>query len=216
MFGRTPAAPSSGATLHPNPTAKASVMTRPRLVGLSANVQRPSKTRTLVDAVLREAGARAPLDAHILDFVDAGPGLGGAWTRDQLPPAARAVLDAVETADGLVVGSPVYKGAYTGLFKHLFDLVDPAALAGKPVAIVATGGGARHALVVEHAFRPLFGFFGALQIPTAVYASDAEFRDGVLAEAGVSARAAEAGGQLAALLAHRAAAAAPGARAPPP
>ena len=36
-------------------------MTRQRLVGLSANVQRPSKTRTLVDAVLREAGARAPL-----------------------------------------------------------------------------------------------------------------------------------------------------------
>ncbi|SDN69514.1 FMN reductase [Methylobacterium phyllostachyos] len=180
-------------------------MTRPRLVGLSANIQRPSKTRTLVDAVLRAACAQVSLDARVLDFVEAGPGLGAAWTRDQLPPAARAVLDAIEEADGLVVGSPVYKGAYTGLFKHLFDLVDPAALAGKPVAIVATGGGARHALVVEHAFRPLFGFFGALQIPTAVYASDADFREGVLVEAGVRARVAEAGGQLAALLAHRAA-----------
>lgn len=184
-------------------------MTPPRLVGLSANVQRPSKTRTLVDAVLHEAGAQTALDARILDFVDAGPGLGAAWTRDQLPTAARDVLAAIEAADGLVVGSPVYKGAYTGLFKHLFDLVDPGALAGKPVAIVATGGGARHALVVEHAFRPLFGFFGALQIPTAVYASDADFTDGALTEAGVRARAAEAGSQLAALLAHRAAAAAP-------
>lgn len=67
-----------------------------------------------------------------------------------------------------LVGSPVYKGAYTGLFKHLFDLVAPAALKGKPVAIGATGGGARHALVVEHAFRPLFGFFGALALPTAI------------------------------------------------
>ena len=184
-------------------------MTRPRLVGLSANVQRPSKTRTLVDAVLHEAGAQTALDARILDFVDAGPGLGAAWTRDQLPTAARDVLAAIEAADGLVVGSPVYKGAYTGLFKHLFDLVDPGALAGKPLAIVATGGGARHALVVEHAFRPLFGFFGALQIPTAVYASDADFTDGALTEAGVRARAAEAGGQLAALLAYRAAATAP-------
>ncbi|MDP4005681.1 FMN reductase [Methylobacterium sp. NEAU K] len=181
-------------------------MTRPRLVGLSANVQRPSKTRTLVDAVLREACNQAAFDGRIFDFVDAGPGLGGAWTRDQLPLPARRVLEAIEEADGLVVGSPVYKGAYTGLFKHLFDLVDPGALAGKPVAIVATGGGARHALVVEHAFRPLFGFFGALQIPTAVYASDADFSAGALTEAGVRARAAEAGGQLAALLAHRAAA----------
>lgn len=182
-------------------------MTRPRLVGLSANVQRPSKTRTLVDAVLHEACAQAAFDGRIFDFVDAGSGLGAAWTRDQLPLPAHRVLDAIEEADGLVVGSPVYKGAYTGLFKHLFDLVDPTALAGKPVAIVATGGGTRHALVVEHAFRPLFGFFGALQIPTAVYASDADFSDGVLTEAGVRARAAEAGAQLAALLLHRAAAA---------
>lgn len=184
-------------------------MTRPRLVGLSANVQRPSKTRTLVEAVLAAARGRADLEARTLDFVDAGPGLGAAWTRGQLTPAARAVLDAIEAADGLVVGSPVHKGAYTGLFKHLFDLVDPGALAGKPVAIVATGGGARHALVVEHAFRPLFGFFGALQIPNAVYASDADFRAGALVEAGVRTRAEEAGGQLAALLAHRAAASSP-------
>ncbi|WP_375464030.1 FMN reductase [uncultured Methylobacterium sp.] len=183
-------------------------MTRPRLVGLSANVQRPSKTRTLVDAVLREACSRAPFEGRIFDFVDAGPGLGAAWTRDQLPLPARRVLDAIEEADGLVVGSPVYKGGYTGLFKHLFDLVDPGALAGKPVAIVATGGGARHALVVEHGFRPLFGFFGALQVPTAVYASDIDFSDGALSDAGVRARAAEAGGQLASLLAHRAAVAA--------
>lgn len=184
-------------------------MTRPRLVGLSANVQRPSKTRTLVDLIVREAAARGPVETRVFDFVDAGPGLGAAWTRDQLSLPARRLVEAIEEADGLVVGSPVYKGSYTGLFKHLFDLVDPAALAGKPVAIAATGGGARHALVVEHSFRPLFGFFGALQIPTAVYASDPDFSDGVLTEAGVRARAAEAGGQLAALLVHRSASAAP-------
>ena len=123
------------------------------------------------------------------------------WTRSL--PAAPSVLEAIEGADALVVGSPVYKGSYTGLFKHVFDLIDPAALADKPVAIVATGGGARHALVVEHAFRPLFGFFGALQVPTAVYGSDSDFTDGLPTDPGVRARIAEAGAQLAALLVHR-------------
>ena len=56
----------------------------------------------------------------------------------------------------------------------MFDLVEPDRLAGKPVAIAATGGGPRHALVVEHALRPLFGFFTALTVPTAVYAADGE------------------------------------------
>lgn len=180
-------------------------MTRPKLVGLSANIQRPSKTRTLVEAVLREAASRTPVDGRLFDLVDAGSGLGAAWNRSELSLPARRVLEAIESADGLVVGSPVYKGSYTGLFKHLFDLVDPAALAGKPVAIVASGGGARHALVVEHAFRPLLGFFGVLQIPVAVYASDGDFSEGVLTEPGVRQRAAQAGEALAGLLAHAAA-----------
>ncbi len=184
-------------------------MTRPRLVGLSANVQRPSKTRTLVDTIVREAAARGPVEARVFDFVDAGTGLGAAWTRDQLPLPARRIVEAIEEADGLVVASPVYKGSYTGLFKHLFDLIDPTALAGKPVAIAATGGGARHALVVEHSFRPLFGFFGALQVPVTVYASDADFADGVLTDQGVRERAGLAGRQIADLLADRAAASAP-------
>ncbi|WP_018261054.1 FMN reductase [Methylobacterium sp. WSM2598] len=175
-------------------------MTRPKLVGFSANLQRPSKTRALVEAIAEETAARAAVEVRLYDLVDAGPGLGAAWTRDQLPLPARRIIDAIEQADALVVGSPVYKGAYTGLFKHVFDLVDPAALANKPVAIAATGGGARHALVVEHSFRPLLGFFAALAVPSAVYASDPDFQDGVLVAPAIRARVGEAAGQLAALL----------------
>jgi FMN reductase len=187
-------------------------MTRPKLIGFSANLQRPSKTRALVEAIAGEAAARLAVDVRLYDVVDAGAGLGAAWSRDQLPLPARRIVEEIEAADGLIVASPVYKGSYTGLFKHVFDFVDPAALVAKPVAIAATGGGPRHALVVEHAFRPLFGFFSALAVPSAVYASDADFQDGVLVNEGVRARAADAAGQLAALLASRAAALAPAPR----
>ncbi|GBU17307.1 MULTISPECIES: FMN reductase [Methylobacterium] len=175
-------------------------MTRPRLVGFSANIQRPSRTRTLVETIAGQAGAEAGAEIRLFDLLDAGTGLGAAWSREALPLPARRVVEAIEEADALVVGSPVYKGGVTGLFKHLFDLVEPTRLAGKPVAIAATGGGARHALVVEHALRPLFGFFGALQVPTAVYASDADFVDGRLVEPGVADRAGQAATELAALL----------------
>ena len=175
-------------------------MTRPKLVGFSANLQRPSKTRALVEAVSEAAAADGGLDLRLFDLVDAGTGLGAAWSRDGLSLPARRVVEAIEGADALVVGSPVYKGSFTGLFKHVFDLIDPAALANKPVAIVATGGGARHALVVEHSFRPLFGFFGALQVPTTVYGSDPDFTDGRPTDPGVRDRIAQAGAQLAALV----------------
>ena len=67
------------------------------------------------------------------------------------------------------------KGSQTGLFKHLFDLVAPDALVGRQVLLAATAGSDRHALVVDHQLRPLFGVFRALTVRTSVYASDADF-----------------------------------------
>ena len=155
---------------------------------------------TGLDALMRGL-AEIRAEIRLYDMVDAGTGLGAAWSRDLLPLPARRIVEAIEGADALIVGSPVYKGAYTGLF----DFVDPAALVGKPVILSATGGGPRHALVVEHSLRPLFGFFSAHTIPSAVYGSDADFRDGVLVDAGVKARVKDAAGQLADLLGARAA-----------
>lgn len=180
-------------------------MSLPRIVGFTANLQRPSKTRALAEALAEAVGTGIRAEVRLYDMVDAGTGLGAAWSRDLLPLPARRIVEAIEGADALIVGSPVYKGAYTGLFKHLFDFVDPAALVGKPVILSATGGGPRHALVVEHALRPLFGFFSAHTIPSAVYGSDADFRDGVLVDAGVQARVGDAARQLAELLGARAA-----------
>ena len=175
-------------------------MSPPRIVGFTGNLRRPSKTRALVEAVGAEIAGRQPIRFDSFDLIDAGPGLGSALRRADLSLPAARIVDAIERADALIVGTPVYKGAYTGLFKHLFDLVDPEALAGKPVLITATGGGSRHALVVEHVLRPLFGFFTALTIPTAVYASESDFQDGELADPGVLARMQGAAQQLSALL----------------
>lgn len=181
-------------------------MSRCRIVAFSGNLQRPSRTRSLVEAIGSEAARLVNAELRVFDLLDAGPALAGSLTRTSLPLAAARLIDAIESADALVAGSPVYKGAYTGLFKHVFDLVEPDRLAGKPVAIAATGGGPRHALVVEHALRPLFGFFTALTVPTAVYAADGELarrevHDGYeIANAALAKRVSDAARQLAAQL----------------
>ncbi|WP_352770049.1 NAD(P)H-dependent oxidoreductase [Mesorhizobium sp. M0684] len=85
----------------------------------------------------------------------------------------------------------------------MFDLIDPLALVDRPVLIGATGGGQRHALVVEHQLRPLFGFYSALTVPSAVYGSDSDFADGKLVDSLVLARAGQAVDQFVALLSPR-------------
>jgi FMN reductase len=97
-------------------------------------------------------------------------------------------LHAVENADLLLVGTPVYKGSYPGLFKHFVDLLDYKALAGLPVSLIATGGSDRHALVIEHQLRPLFGFFNAHTLPTGVFIRDSAISGGEVHDELISAR----------------------------
>lgn len=170
------------------------------IVGISGNLTRPSKTRTLVAEALRQIEAKRLGRVEAFDIVDAGPELGSAVQRENLPPAPERVLSAIESSDALVVATPVYKASYTGMLKHLFDLIDPKVLAERPVIIAATGGSDRHALVIEHQLRPLFAFFRAHTVPTGIYATPADFTaEGDLTDA-ARARIAPAVDQLAAFL----------------
>lgn len=145
------------------------------IVGISGNLARPSRTRVLVEAVLSEAAARGLGATTLYDLADAGPELGRAMGRKDAPADLDRVWSAIEGCDALVVGSPVYKGSYAGLLKHLFDFVDVKALSGKPVILTATAKADGHALMIDHQFRPLFAFFGAFTIPQGIYATDADF-----------------------------------------
>ncbi len=175
----------------------------PRLAIFSGSTHRPSKSRGLGEYVAERVAARLPVQLEQYDVVDAGPGLGAAFSRKDLTAEARRVLEAVETADALIAITPVYKGSFTGLFKHLVDFIEPDALLGKPILIGAAGGGHRHALIVEHQLRPLFGFFSALVAPTSVYASDGEFVDGRPADPTLLARIDQAASQFAHLIGTR-------------
>lgn len=167
-------------------------MSRLTLVGLVGSYNRPSKSAALVETIGQLAQNRYGLATEIYDLADVGPSLGLAQWPDQLDAQAKHIVQRVVDADVLVIGSPTYKGSYPGLFKHFIDLLDPLALRGKPVLLTATGGGDRHALMVEHQLRPLFGFFMSHTLPSAVYASDRDFENYKLTSQPALARAAQA------------------------
>ncbi|WP_420342890.1 NAD(P)H-dependent oxidoreductase [Paenirhodobacter sp.] len=150
------------------------------IVGLAGNITSPSKTRALVATALDLASQRLDARTELFEIADFGEDLGRARRLSDLSEPARARVEALLAADALVVATPIYKGSYPGLFKHLIDLLDPAAFLRKPVLIAATGGGERHALAVEHQLRPLFAFFEARVLSTAVHVSDKDFTDGRL------------------------------------
>lgn len=145
------------------------------VVVLNGSPSFPSKTAALAQAIVAELGSRIPVEATSVNVAELVPFFGDTYGDPRSPVAA--ALDAISGADLLIAASPIYKGSYTGLFKHVVDLLSPSALLGTPVLLVATGGTERHTLALEHQFRPLFGFFQADTLPVTIYGHDSEFTD---------------------------------------
>ncbi|AMV06395.1 FMN reductase [Xanthomonas citri] len=148
-----------------------------RIVAVSGGMQRPSKAVALAEHLLELIADQVPCERHLVEIGALAPHFAGALWRTQVPATVEQALCLVEQADVLVVATPVYRGSFTGLFKHFFDFIDQDALIDTPVLLAATGGSDRHALVIDHQLRPLFSFFQARTLPLGVYATDRDFLD---------------------------------------
>ena len=80
----------------------------------------------------------------------------------------------VAAADIVVVATPVYKAAYSGVLKVFLDLLPQNALKGKTVLPLATGGSPHHMLALDYALRPVLQSLGAKNILPGIYATDAQ------------------------------------------
>ncbi|MBX9422073.1 FMN reductase [Streptomyces lateritius] len=180
-----------------------------KLITVSAGLSTPSSTRLLADRLAESARdalsarGQAP-STEVVELRERAGDIANHLVTGFPPPRLSAAIDAVTAADGLIVVTPVFAASYSGLFKSFFDVIDPDALTGKPVLIAATGGTARHSLVLEHAVRPLFAYLRAVVVPTAVYAASEDWGSGGDEYTdGLPGRVRRAGAELAALMVAR-------------
>jgi FMN reductase len=167
-----------------------------KLVVVSAGLSVPSSTRLLADRLAAAVTRRTPADVEVVELRGLAVEIAHNFTNGFAGPDLAAAQSAVARADGLIVVTPVFSASYSGLFKAFFDVLDKDALAGKPVLIAATGGTARHSLVLDHALRPLFSYLRAVVVPTGVYAASEDW-----GAEGLDGRIERAAGELAALTA---------------
>lgn len=70
-------------------------------------------------------------------------------------PALKELTSLIQGAEGVIVGSPVYKAAYTGVLKAVLDLLPQDVLARKTVLPIMTGGSPAHLLAIDFSLKPL-------------------------------------------------------------
>ena len=144
---------------------------------ISAGLSQPSSTRLLADqlaeATRRAAGQR--IDVVNIELRELAHDITNNLLTGFPSKALQQAVDAVAAADGVIAVTPVFSASFSGLFKSFFDIIDRDSLIGKPVLMAATGGSARHSLVLEYALRPLFAYLKATIVPTGVFAATDDF-----------------------------------------
>lgn len=139
-----------------------SILGSPSLRSRSGALLQLAQSRLQPHATTAEAITVRDLPAQAL--------LQAEFANTEIQAAIRKVLE----AQVILVATPIYKAAYSGLLKSFLDLLPQDGLRDKTVLPLATGGSAAHLLALDYALKPVLSALGARDILDAVYASDAQ------------------------------------------
>ncbi|MGI5504890.1 NADPH-dependent FMN reductase [Lentzea sp. CA-135723] len=138
-------------------------------IGVLVGNPRPASRTAQAALALREALAATlgvPVEGPVVEAAELAPAV---FTE---PEKIKAALETLGQSDFLVVVTPTYKAAYTGLLKAVLDQAPPAWLRGKIVLPLQIAAADKHALAVEVHLRPVLAELGAV-VPQAFFLNEA-------------------------------------------
>src|SRR5262249_38683428 len=114
---------------------------------------------------------------HSIDLADLGPAL-----LDWSDPQVSQLVSTVAAADLVVIASPTYKAAYTGLLKLFLDRISAGQLANVVAIPLMLGGDWRHSLAVEVHLKPVLAELGASCPTPGLFLLDSEYEESATLE----------------------------------
>jgi FMN reductase len=157
-----------------------------QLTAILGSVTPPGRLHRAVTEALDRLTSRTGARPRLIDLAAQRIAFADGRPVDALGDDTAVVVDAIASADAVLLATPVYRGSLTGSLKNLLDHVPVPALRDTPVAMVAMGGSNHHYLGAERHLRDVLSFFGAHPLPTAVYLTSRDFSDGVPGQRAVS------------------------------
>ena len=139
-----------------------------KIITICGSLREDSSTaRALLIAseAARLAGANVEsvdLQSYELPFCDGRP------DRSPYGESTNRFIETVQSADGLILGSPNYHGSLTGVLKNALDLLGPDAIRDKLVGLVATARGDAGAMNTLNHLRHICRWMNGWVIPAEV------------------------------------------------
>ncbi|OVE34285.1 FMN reductase (NADPH) [Priestia aryabhattai] len=92
---------------------------------------------------------------------------------------SKSIMEAnakVESADLIVIVTPVYKGAYSGILKTYLDLLPQKGFERKTVLPLVLGGSFGYLMVMDYALKPVVSALGATTVLKGAYVLDTQIQ----------------------------------------
>lgn len=123
--------------------------------------------QTIVQTLQKAGAAVDTLYVHDLPATDV-------LTANFASAAIQEAVAKVGEADVVVLLTPVFKGAYSGILKTFLDLLPQKGLQNKTVIPAAIGGSIAHLLSLQYALVPVASILGATSIAQPIYIVDSQ------------------------------------------
>lgn len=144
-----------------------------QIVAIAGSPSHPSRSYAVLETA-QEVLANQGIRLEILQVRDL-PAEALVYAQFDHPAVVTAAAQ-VTAARAVIISTPIYKAAYTGLLKSFLDLLPQKALVNKPILPIATGGTLAHLLAIDYALNPVLGVLGATQIRPGLYLVDNQFQ----------------------------------------
>lgn len=154
-------------------------------LGIVGSISETSKTKAAIEIALEAAAAEFDIETNLLHLADYQLETADGRKLDEYSGDTAKALDSIINSDAYLIGTPVYRGGYSGILKNLFDLIprgkwqsDKAPLENAALGLVATGATNHHFLSISQELGPIASFFGSHQVGSGVYINSSQFENG--------------------------------------
>ena len=158
------------------------------LLGISGSLTAGGSTRTVVDAALAAAQEHTPdITADVIDLRDVTISFCDGRPPEDYPDDTPRTLERISAADAYIIGTPIYRGSYTGALKNLLDHIPVEAFMGKVAGLVGNAYTDHHYLSIDQELKPVLAWFNMHIVPGSVYVRADQMQGGEITDARVRA-----------------------------
>lgn len=153
------------------------------LLGIVGSNSSSSKTKIAIQTALQAAAETYnEVETEVLHLAEYDVEAADGRKLAEYSGDTAQALERIISSDAFIIGTPVYRGSYSGLLKNLFDIVprgkwqsNHAPFENRPIGLIATGATDHHYLSVAQELGPITSFFGAYQVGGGVYVNADQF-----------------------------------------